>query len=110
MHRPLFFDPPWVDFFKKPCPYFISQRDKFTLFPNLPKELQKMIWEEAFCDRRQIFIQKADGPEDEELPPGTTLRPGARRRKKMILQSSAKIPAILHVNYDARQAGLKIYQ
>jgi hypothetical protein len=56
MHRPKKFDPPWIDFFTNPCPYFLSQTKQFQCFSKLPKELQLMIWKEAIGDGRIVPI------------------------------------------------------
>lgn len=45
MYQPQKFDPPWVDFFERPCPYYFKQYLSFHKFSLLPPELQLLIWE-----------------------------------------------------------------
>ncbi|PBP23735.1 hypothetical protein BUE80_DR005388 [Diplocarpon rosae] len=102
MQRPNFFDPPWIDFFTKPCPYFIKQLTTFPQFSRLPRELQLMIWATVVPERRVIQLIGPDSAQT-SLPPGT---PPASFR----LCIRFSIPPILSTCFDARAAGLKIYE
>ncbi|PBP22036.1 hypothetical protein BUE80_DR007110 [Diplocarpon rosae] len=102
MQRPNFFDPPWIDFFTNPCPYFIKQLTTFPQFSCLPRELQLMIWARVVPERRVIQLIAPDSAQT-SLPPGNP--PGA-----FLLCISYSIPPILCTCYDARVAGLKIYE
>lgn len=90
MYRPQNFDPPWIDFFENPCPYYIKQYKSFPKFPELPRELQLMIWE-AFEPEAQTFA--------------VDFNP----RKRYGYPMNYVPPSILHACRDSRHEGLKHY-
>ncbi|KAF8848820.1 hypothetical protein BDZ45DRAFT_732657 [Acephala macrosclerotiorum] len=95
MHRPKAFDPPWIDFYKTPCPYFITQHTTFPKFSLLPKELQLLIWRYAEEDPRTILIS-ADFSRTNGLG--------------FHINLVQKKPGTLETSYDARVAAQKIYR
>ncbi|CZR52572.1 uncharacterized protein PAC_02449 [Phialocephala subalpina] len=97
MHQPKGFDPPWINFFTRPCPYYITQHTTFPKFSLLPKELQLLIWSFAMEDPRTILLI-AEDVEDDGV---TTLYTATL---------SHTPPGTLAATYDARAAALKIYR
>jgi 2EXR family len=63
----------------------------FTLFPNLPTEIQ-----------RKIYKHMMPGPRNVHLT--------FRKHNSMLLKSSSPIPVLLHLNRDARTEALKTYR
>lgn len=108
MHRPKTFDPPWIDFFTSPCPHYINHYTKFTLFSDLPKELQLLIWSFVEVDRQNIHIASSKTKGDQEIDPLTG------RRKDSVgplcYTSKYETPALLHTCYDSRKVALKSYR
>ncbi|KAH6721815.1 hypothetical protein BKA61DRAFT_666554 [Leptodontidium sp. MPI-SDFR-AT-0119] len=99
MQRPHIFDPPWIDFFTSPCPWFTKQLTTFPQFPRLPRELTLMIWERAIpcpqvvsltrptAERPDVGLQPSDAASDRHL--------------------QYRRPSMLQACYDVRVAALK---
>ncbi|KAH7407233.1 hypothetical protein BKA64DRAFT_742901 [Cadophora sp. MPI-SDFR-AT-0126] len=98
MHRPYKFDPPWIDFFTRPCPWFKKQLKSFPQFPRLPRELQLMIWELAVPCRQVVCLSyPSSGSET-----NTNLS-----NEPFEIRLRYSRPGMLRACYDARVAGLK---
>ncbi|PVH79462.1 hypothetical protein DL98DRAFT_631316 [Cadophora sp. DSE1049] len=98
MHRPYKFDPPWIDFFTRPCPWFKKQLKSFPQFLRLPRELQLIIWELAVPCRQVVCLSypaslSEDNSNLSDEPSEIRLRYSR--------------PGMLRACYDARVAGLK---
>lgn len=72
----------------------------FTVFPNLPYELQNVVWVIAACESRVVEIH------------GYTkhFRQSGRKKTELHFLSRTLVPAILHTCSRARQAGLGLYE
>ncbi|KAM3084366.1 hypothetical protein ACMFMG_001528 [Clarireedia jacksonii] len=92
MHRPATFNPPWHDFFHRPCPYFKSQHS-FGMFSKLPPELKIMIWSLAIEVPQLVQFVCDNGPDPTQD----------------FLRAKYTIPAVLHVCRDSRAQALKSY-
>ncbi|KAG4422836.1 hypothetical protein IFR04_004058 [Cadophora malorum] len=103
MHRPYKFDPPWIDFFTRSCPWFRKQLTSFPHFPRLqvfpePKEIQLMIWQLAEPCRQVVCLSyPASLSEDNVDFPDVPFQIRLRYPR----------PGMLRACYDARVAGLK---
>ncbi|CZT04352.1 uncharacterized protein RAG0_10851 [Rhynchosporium agropyri] len=99
MQRPRKFDPPWVDFYTRPCPWFVKQLTSFPQFSKLPREIQLTIWEHAQPRRQVVSINCREvdlkAVPDPDESPAMTLE---YRRPSMIEACS-----------DARAAGLRCF-
>ncbi|KAH8601895.1 hypothetical protein B0O99DRAFT_736233 [Bisporella sp. PMI_857] len=95
-HRPVKFDPPWIDFFPSPCPYMTKQYTAFPKFSFLPKELQRTIWSFSIPDPRAIIVDEHIPNDDSDIP---------RCRTTAVVP----VPGILHACYESRVEGLKIF-
>ena len=105
MHRPKAFDPPWIDFFKSPCPYYVNQYTKFTLFPRLPKELQLLVW--SFAESKAQTISVSTKCKREQDTPDELAC--SRNNSLCFHISGYSPPVLLHVCYDLRVVALKSY-
>ncbi|KAE8448789.1 hypothetical protein EG329_008791 [Mollisiaceae sp. DMI_Dod_QoI] len=97
MYRPKEFKPPWIDFFTRPCPYYIKQHTAFPKFSLLPKELQLLIWSFVEPECRGTSLNLRTGP-------------GGIADDDFQLSLLQKQPGILASSFDSRAAGLKLYQ
>lgn len=105
MHQPKAFNPPWIDYFTSPCPYYVNQYTMFTLFPNLPKELQLLIWSVVKSAPQVIHVtvsKKWETASAQELSGPTEPDPWFRI-------DNYKPPELLHVCHDSRMQALKSY-
>jgi hypothetical protein len=98
MSRPWKFDPPWIDIFQSPCPWFKKQLTQFPQFPRLPKELQLDIWDISVAREGVNYLH---------LVTETEYFPVAMRS----LHLHYNLPTgLLHACFNARQAALKRYR
>jgi hypothetical protein len=75
-----------------------TYKKRFTLFPKFPKELRVMVWKQAI-----------PGPRIVEITRSFRHRPGSTNREFQ-LKARTTIPAMLHVNSEAREIAQKIYK
>ncbi|KAH7357163.1 hypothetical protein BKA65DRAFT_534883 [Rhexocercosporidium sp. MPI-PUGE-AT-0058] len=101
MYRPHKFDPPWIDFFTRPCPWFAKQLTSFPQFPRLPKELQLMIWDRAIPCRQVVSLSR---PLDARPDLGVQVPPSELAFETKL---QYRRPGMLQACFDARTAGLK---
>ncbi|KUJ13517.1 uncharacterized protein LY89DRAFT_721492 [Mollisia scopiformis] len=101
MHRPKTFHPPWIDFFTRPCPYYIKQHTTFPKFPLLPKEIQLMVWAHIKPKPRAVYIG---------IETWNHLQALAGDPLEGTIRLAQMPPAVLRATFEARCAGLKIYQ
>ncbi|KAF4636837.1 hypothetical protein G7Y89_g1252 [Cudoniella acicularis] len=99
MYRPKTFDPPWIDYFTRPCPYYVKNYLSFPKFPLLPKELQLLIWEEAAEPESRIIkvVKKFD-----YIAPEPSYEDD-------VLIAHYKVPGMFRASYDARRVISKRY-
>lgn len=118
MYRPRSFDPPWSDFFTRPCPYQVKQYTTFPKFTALPRELQLSIWEVAIPDPREFYIVSREiqfSSSEMRREPGhvnptvSSTRAAIESKEKRYMNSAFPVPGILHACYDSRVAGLKMF-
>lgn len=105
MHRPKTFDPPRIDFFTSPCPYYVNQYTKFTLFPGLPRELQLLIWSFTQSKAQTIGVLtkcKRERDAADQLA-------CSRNDSSCFHLIAYKPPILLHVCHDSRMVALKSY-
>jgi hypothetical protein len=72
----------------------------FTVFANLPYELQNMIWAIAACESRVVELHSYT----------KYFRQSGRKKTELRFLSRTLGPAILHTCSGARQAGLRLYE
>ncbi|KAL2073042.1 hypothetical protein VTL71DRAFT_10366 [Oculimacula yallundae] len=98
MHRPYKFDPPWIDFFTRPCPWFTKQLTSFPQFSRLPKELQLVIWELAEPCRQVVSLS---------CPSVSWMALSRRGDPAPEIYLQYRRPGMRKACFDARVAGLK---
>ncbi|KAL4746107.1 hypothetical protein BDW72DRAFT_210724 [Aspergillus terricola var. indicus] len=80
-----------------------SPSQSFTLFPHLPTELRLQIWTlvlvSSLSERRTVSITCH-----------REVHPTNRRRYAKSFSTSTSIPALLHVNREARSEALRVYR
>jgi hypothetical protein len=103
MYRPKTFDPPWIDFFTSPCPYYINHYTKFTLFPKLPRELQLMIWSFVDTEPQRMGVILADAE-------GDIIEYDHWAANDPYIPTQYNPPALLQTCYDSRIEALKTYR
>jgi hypothetical protein len=109
MHRPATFNPPWVNYFESPCPYYVNRFMKFTLFPQLPAGVQLMIWSFAQKGGQYIKITSDDDinrrkVDTREIPPAE------EELREWRCFYKYKVPPLLHTCYDSRKVALRTYR
>ncbi|KAK0100698.1 hypothetical protein ONS95_007150 [Cadophora gregata] len=98
MHRPHRFDPPWIDFFTRPCPWFTKQLKTFPQFSRLPRELQLTIWEFAVPCRQIVCLS---------YPASLSDNDDDFSEEPFEIRLRYSRPGMLRACYDARVAGLR---
>ncbi|KAH6682656.1 hypothetical protein B0J14DRAFT_673039 [Halenospora varia] len=110
MYRPATFDPPWIDYFTNPCPYYIKQYKSFPKFLQLPAELQLMIWEAVEPEARVVVVTHRSLRSDDDISRWLSGPFASDPIFCKIFVPHHSIPAILSTCYNARKAALKHYE
>jgi hypothetical protein len=79
---------------------FNPQGRRFTVFSNLPYELQNMVWTIAACEPRVVEIDTYT----------TYFRKNEKKKTELRCLSRTLVPAILHVCSRSRKMALKLYE
>jgi hypothetical protein len=81
----------------------VSPFDTFECFPTLSPELRLRVW--VFASHLTRFIEISSSPAT-----SCHFRSHHVHNLDVVARKSRKAPAILHVNHEAREEGLKFYQ
>jgi len=88
----------------------VEQCAAFPQFPQLPKEIQLLVWSFAVLDPRMIHIESGLVTTVWTDRGDKNTDPSNINEKEEICLTKIAIPPVLHACYDSRVAGLKVFK
>ncbi|KAI0143743.1 hypothetical protein GGR57DRAFT_495142 [Xylariaceae sp. FL1272] len=86
----------------------LQRAASFTNFNKLPPELRIKIWQHAMPDARTVVV-KSPFPQQKQTPASLEDALPQTFNEELTWQATTQLPALLHVNAEARHEALKRY-